>query len=68
MGSQRKRERKYDQKRDEKIKGHTKCVQQVVDDKEVPINDEENTSQDREEVGTNNQNIFFWHGTFDGIE
>lgn len=58
MGSQRKRARKYDRKRDDKMNRHAKHARQVVEDEEVPINVEENTSQDKEDVGASNQNIF----------
>ena len=52
MGSARKRSRKYDRIRDDKMKGHTKCNQnQPTEIHEQDEIHEENESNEEEEIG-----------------
>ena len=55
MGSKRKRSRKYDRIRDDKMKGHTKCNQnqpiEILKEDEIR---EENKSNEEEEIGSSN--------------
>ena len=57
MGSKRKRSRKYDRTRDDKMKGHTKCNQnQPTEILEVDEIHEQNESNEEDEIHEEEEN------------